>query len=94
MADAPNALVNLRASFDALASRVPSLTSAESDVLRGHVYAVVDELKGLGYLPERILIAMHGLAEEAGWRDTGQRTLDDVTGWCVRRYFDPAERQD
>jgi hypothetical protein len=64
------------------------------------VYDYVDALKALGWPPERVIVAVKRVAQEAGlsqstgvllpWR-TGYPTHDqllvDMVGWSIERYY-------
>jgi hypothetical protein len=67
--------------------------------LREHVFDYVVEAKGLGWPPERVIIAVKTLAREAGIRQSPgilrndspingpDKLLVDVVGWCIEKYF-------
>jgi hypothetical protein len=79
---------DLRIAFSALASRQAPITGPELDQLKGRVCAVVDELKGAGTLPERIIVAVRGIATESGIRWSDVQMFERVIGWCIERYYD------
>lgn len=99
MYDRP-AAVALRNSLHALAASWPSILDAKQrDSIRTQVCALVDELRSLGFPPERVIIAVKALGEEAGlrparmvsWRG-GPLTVQDellteMVGWCIEQYF-------
>ena len=67
--------------------------------LRARVCAYVDELKDLGWPPERVIVAVTKIAHQAGLHPTlrvvrtdqhidgTDKVLVDMVGWCVERYF-------
>ena len=83
------AVDELSAALHALVGR--SLASADIPTLQPLVCAVVDEMISDGVLPERILIAMRQIVQDAGldWQD--DRIGEPVIRWCLRRYFRPGE---
>jgi hypothetical protein len=78
--------------------RLP-LTPSAKDGLRGAVCTYVDELKALGWLPERVIVAVKQLAREAGLKSSAWKVLTstpntasdnllvEVVGWCIERYY-------
>ena len=72
---------------------------AEQDVLRAQLCAVVDEFKAAGCLPERVVIAVKQIAEDAGLRPSravmvagaplSQRdtTMMALVRWCIEHYY-------
>jgi hypothetical protein len=88
-----------------LRKRFAELRIPPSDVdraaLRQLVFEYVDELKGLGWTPERVIVAVKSIAREAGVRQTSgilrndlpiagpDKLLVDVVGWCIQRYYSP-----
>jgi hypothetical protein len=75
------------------------MSEADRAALRRHVFDYVEELKGLGWPPERVIVAVKGIAREAGIRQSSSilrndlaisdadRLLLDVVGWCIEKYF-------
>jgi hypothetical protein len=69
------------------------------DSLRDEVCAVVDELKGAGWPPERVIVAVKRIADDAGLRPsrnvlsaTGDLSPDDallvrMVQWCIERNY-------
>lgn len=73
-------------------------TRATRDALRHDVYAYVDELRGHGWPPERVIVTVKQIARDAGVRKRGTlaasvsteargRLLVEIVGWCVERYY-------
>lgn len=91
MHDSP-AVVALRASI-ARGER------SDTRSLHDEVCAVVDELKAAGWPPERVLVAVKQIADEAGLRPSAavlsaSRPLTDrdtklvqIVQWCIERYY-------
>ena len=69
------------------------------DTLRAQLGAAVDELKAAGWLPERVIIAVKQIAEDAGLRPSrallhhgAALTERDITimamiRWCIEHYY-------
>jgi hypothetical protein len=67
--------------------------------LREHVCAVCDDLRSLGWPPERVIIGVKQLAREAGLRpsvdllrvggtlNTHDAVLSNIVRWCIERYY-------
>jgi hypothetical protein len=67
--------------------------------LHSEVCAVVDELKAAGWPPERVIVAVKRIADEAGIRPTkavlvrtAELANDDamlvqMVSWCIERYY-------
>ena len=81
------------------ASPAGRLDVERQTVLRDDVYAVVDDLQGAGWPPERVIIAVKQIARDAGLtpsrsmssikapvvgRDT---VIVDIVRWCIERYY-------
>lgn len=81
------ALETLRAALTNVAPFAPYLTASQADLLRGKVCDAVDELKDSGAQPERVIIVVKGIFEQVGITGSGRRLLEDVTRWCIQRYF-------
>ena len=93
-----NSTVRLQKQFAEL--RIPP-SDAECAALRQLVIEYVDELKGLAWPPERIIVAVKSIAREAGIRQTSgvlrndlaisgaDKILVDVVGWCIQQYYSP-----
>ena len=76
----------------------PLTTRVESDI-RERLGAYVDQLKELNLPPERIIVAVKRLANDAGIRSTSRRVatrasldgadklLVDMVGWCIERVY-------
>lgn len=74
-------------------------TRSNDDALRNEVCAVVDHLKAAGWPPERVIVAVKRIADDAGLRPsravlsaTGDLSPDDallvrMTQWCIERYY-------
>jgi hypothetical protein len=84
------------------AHTAPSLTAAEVQLLRDQVCALVDEMKSTGATPERVIVAMKGVAMDARidghvrLHDPDPRRepyrpssglLDSMVKWCIERYY-------
>lgn len=93
------AVIALRATLSALASS-PSLGEGIPDhQLHAQVCGVVDDLRALGWPPERVIISVKELAAEAGLRpsthlmtvndslDASDALLAKVVRWSIQRYF-------
>jgi hypothetical protein len=99
------AVVALRASLTALADSTGAKPSPSEDELHKQVCSVVDDLRELGWPPERVIIAMKELANEAGLRpSTHLMTVNDSLGpkdavlakvvrWCIERYYFDVPRE-
>jgi len=71
----------------------------EYDAVREQVFSYVDELKSLGWPPERIILAVKQVATEGGIRisprvasvsfpsNTTEQLMVDMVKWCIERYF-------
>ena len=71
----------------------------DAEALHDEVCAVVDELKGANWPPERIIVAVKRIADDAGLRPSrnvlyasGELSLDDallvqMIRWCIERYY-------
>jgi hypothetical protein len=81
----------------AAAERAPLDADRQRDLCQ-RVYDVVDELKGAGWPPERVIVAVKQLAAEAGLEPTrgvlAASTLNEqdavvvaLVRWCVERYY-------
>jgi hypothetical protein len=69
------------------------------DALREHLCAAVDELKAAGWMPERVIIAVKQIAEDAGLRPSRallhngvalserDMTIMAIVRWCIERYY-------
>jgi hypothetical protein len=62
------------------------------------VFEYADELKGLGLPPERVIVAVKRVANEAGLHSSRvipsprhlegkDKLLVDMVGWCIERYY-------
>lgn len=94
-------VVTLRASLYSLvaAHRRGLHSGMKESALRAQVVAVVDELRALGWPPERIVIAVKQIAADAGLRpsphfpnEAGTPTDQDnllfrIVSWCITRYY-------
>jgi hypothetical protein len=88
----------------------PAVVALRDDIARGlrpslhsalyeKVCAVVDELKAAGWPPERVIVAVKRIADEAGVRPSknvlsrGADITDDdalivqMVKWCIERYY-------
>jgi hypothetical protein len=84
-----------------LGPRFPLADRTEREI-RETVCEYVDQLKELGLPPERIIVAVKRLANEAGVRATSRlvatpatlegadKLLVDMVAWCIERYYGPA----
>ena len=89
----PTAIESLRAAFAAIAQNASALSPEETELVRGRVLDVVDELKAGGALPERIIITIKKLAAEVGIAWTGSRLLEQVVNWSVEHFYAPTENE-
>src|SRR5438270_13233416 len=93
-------VVELHDYLAAVVAAHPALAGErQTKELRYHVYAVVDELKAAGWPPERVIVAVKQVAEDAGLRSTRsifsaespltERDSADVhiVRWCIAQYF-------
>ena len=66
--------------------------------IRRQVYEYADELKDLGLPPERVIVAVKRVANEAGLHSSRivpspkqlegkDKLLVDMVGWCIERYY-------
>ena len=81
--------------------RVPADRISEYEI-KALVWDFVDDRKGAGWPPERVIVAVKQIARDAGLkpsarlirRDADLTAPDDflvaMVGWCIERYFDPA----
>lgn len=85
--------------------RFPLTTPIEREIQR-EVCAYADELKDLGLPPERVIVAVKRVANEAGLHTTRRvvpssiqldgkdKLLVDMVGWCIERYYGRPPRTD
>jgi hypothetical protein len=73
-----------------MASRASLLEPSESEVLEARVCAVVDEMKAAGQPPERIILAIKRVGQEAGLGGFDDRLAQRLIRWCLERYYGPA----
>jgi hypothetical protein len=75
----------------------PLNASVEREIQR-QVFEYADELKGLGLPPERVIVAVKRVANEAGLHSSRvipsprhlegkDKLLVDMVGWCIERYY-------
>jgi hypothetical protein len=83
----PDTIDALSAAFAEIAANAGTPSPEEADLVRRQVYAVVDELKAGGALPERILIRIKKLAGDAGLAWNGSRLLDQIVNWTIERFY-------
>lgn len=94
----------LRATLAELATALQSDKEVITETdLRQEVDAVVDEMRRLGWPPERVIVTLKGVCEEAGLHysdrfptsesEIGKRDGISVLiiGWCIDRYYRSAE---
>ncbi len=99
MYDRP-AVVALREHLAAAVAAYPALTDeAHMKAFQERVCAVVDELKGAGWPPERVIVAVKQVANDAGLHSSrsvlsasAPLTERDVAlvhmvRWCIERYY-------
>lgn len=80
--------------------RLP-MTPAAREQLYGRVCDCVDGMRALDWPPERVIVTVKRIANDAGLL-TSSRTLltqarltgthellVEMVGWCIRRYYDP-----
>lgn len=75
------------------------LSVAKRDDLRRSVNDYVDSLKTLEWPPERVIVAMKRIVNDAGLSSSARVTLPgvsiderdallvDMVGWCIKRYY-------
>jgi hypothetical protein len=96
------------ATAQAVLQRLESLVVAERigaedrDQLRALVFAVTDDLRAAGWTPERVIIGVKQIADDAGWRPSGHMfrigdkltsrddALAEMVRWCIQRYYSTA----
>ena len=97
-------VVQLRASLSTLVSSLEHGRGARipDDEIRAQVCAVVDDLRSLGWQPERVIIAMKELASDAGLRpsrrfmsvrqelERSDELLANIVRWTIERYYHEA----
>jgi hypothetical protein len=83
-----NALGDLRVAFTTLAPRSSHLAASDVELLQRRVCAAVDEMKAGGVLPERIIVAVKGVATDAGIQWADNRLFVQLVAWCVDRYYE------
>src|SRR5690349_20003466 len=84
-------------------ARAPAVAAERPAELRESVYAVVDDLKTAGWPPERVVVAMKQIAEDAGLSPSqklitfpGDHITErdaivvDMVRWSIERYYDAA----
>jgi hypothetical protein len=83
----------------ALRDDIARRTRPSTEALREDVCAVVDVLKGAGWPPERVIVAVKRIADDAGLRPTkyvlsrsaalsdGDDLLVQMVQWCIERYY-------
>ena len=62
-------------------------TSPAMAPLRENVCAVVDDLKARGMKPEHVVLALKGIAENAGITAGRWRLLETMIRWSLEHYF-------
>jgi hypothetical protein len=82
----------VRASLRTIAANKAAPSASDTDALKKLICAAVDELKGMGWPIERIIIHVKEVASEAGLprhSDPAGREaiVSDVVRWCIDRYF-------
>ncbi len=79
---------SLRDALCAVAPRIATFSRWErAKALRQTTLAAVDELKSRGLSAERVHAVVQGLASDAGIDPLADEALDDLTAWCIQRYF-------
>lgn len=92
---------------DRLRQRLADLTFPPDDEARAEVQrcvqAYVDSLKAESWPPERVVIGLKHIADEAGIRAGSLPTMEgrvaradllmDMVTWSIERYFAPTERE-
>jgi hypothetical protein len=66
------------------------LTAAERDRLRETVCAFVDELKRQGLPPERVIVELRSIADQARTGVLTESLIADAVRWCIERYYGTA----
>jgi len=92
-------IVALRESLSEFVADNPKLVDgARLSELREQVCAVVDDLKGAGWLPERVIVAVKQVAHDAGLSPSrgvlsvaplteSDAVIVEMVGWCIQRYY-------
>jgi len=76
--------------------------------IRRHVYTYADELRALGVPPERVIVAVKQVAEDAGlgeapnpiaqsgeeFRTDSEKLVSDMVSWSIDSYYQFAPRAD
>jgi sulfur carrier protein ThiS len=82
------------------------LTEPIEREIQQQVCQYADKLKALGLPPERVIVAVKRVANEAGVRSTARvvpstiildgkdKLLVDIVGWCIERYYDRPQHGD
>jgi len=95
---------------------IPAVVTLRDDLSRGaapdsralydEVCAVVDHLKAAGWSPERVIVAVKRIADDAGLRPSravlaaqgalspSDALLVRMVEWCIQRYYQPLARDD
>jgi hypothetical protein len=98
----PPSTLALRDALLSVQASHPTITEAAlQTTLRELVYTVVDEMKAAKWPPERVIVAIKLIVNDAGLRasygvlasDADLSEVDavllNVFGWCLERYFGP-----
>ena len=80
------AVVALQRAFEEVAPLVAQRQYEDNLALQPLVFAVVDEMKASGELPERVLVTIRSQATAAGITHA-DALMSEVIRWCVERYF-------
>jgi len=96
-------VVTLRDYLAILVDSNPPLLDAHRPELRQRVCAVVDEFKLAGWPPERVIVAVKQIANDAGLSSTRhvlaatsvlseqEAAIVHIVRWCVERYYAPTD---
>ena len=97
MFDRPS-MIELRAGLAALALRVSSGDATIDPALRDKLRVAVDDLRLLGWPPERVIITVKQMAEDAGLRPSrnvlmagepspNDAAIQQVVRFCIEQYY-------
>lgn len=98
MLDLPS-VVRLREGLNDTARAIAAGSHTIDHGLQERVCAVVDDLRALGWPPERVIVAVKQVAEDAGVRGSrnvlrvsggltgADQILQNIVRWCIEHYY-------
>ncbi|HET9727998.1 MAG TPA: hypothetical protein VF785_02625 [Gemmatimonadaceae bacterium] len=86
----PSAGEALRHAFADAFSVAGLMSTAERDRLRETVCAFVDQLKREGLPPERVIVELRSIADQARSGVLTESLIADAVRWCIERYYGTA----